>query len=190
MEKTTSEQLTADAVSLHINPYTLPPEQHGWRGLTIPGNHMRKWYTALHNDQVLVTVLLLIPGESGVRHSHESGELSVHFTGDLKPMITWNPPGVLHPPTAAGWGAAQEVATSLTGQEGSIESDNPEIAKLVTYVTQLRLEMSHLQQQLQERLRPEPTPRVLIDILFPPFKTTIDDPAYPEKKTVVGQWYD
>ena len=23
-----------------------------------------------------------------------------------------------------------------------------------------------------------------------PFKTTIDDPVYPEQRTVVGQWYD
>ena len=32
--------------------------------------------------------------------------------------------------------------------------------------------------------------RGLVDILFPPFKTTIDDPLYPEQKTIVGQWYD
>ena len=31
---------------------------------------------------------------------------------------------------------------------------------------------------------------VAIDCLFPPFKTTIDDPLYPDKKTIVGQWYD
>jgi hypothetical protein len=31
---------------------------------------------------------------------------------------------------------------------------------------------------------------VIIDVLFPPFKTTIDDPVLPEKKTVVGQWFD
>jgi hypothetical protein len=30
----------------------------------------------------------------------------------------------------------------------------------------------------------------LIDITFPPFKTTIDDPVYAEKRVVVGPWYD
>ena len=28
--------------ALHINPYTLPADQQGWRGLTVPGNHKRK----------------------------------------------------------------------------------------------------------------------------------------------------
>ena len=31
---------------------------------------------------------------------------------------------------------------------------------------------------------------MLVDILFPPFKTTIDDPAYAEPRTIVGPWYD
>jgi hypothetical protein len=31
---------------------------------------------------------------------------------------------------------------------------------------------------------------VLIDILFPPFKTTIDDPAYADKRTITGPWHD
>jgi hypothetical protein len=31
---------------------------------------------------------------------------------------------------------------------------------------------------------------MLIDILFPPFKTTIDDPAYADKVEIVGPWYD
>ena len=38
-----------------INPYLVPPESHGWRGLGLAGNSKRKWYTLLQNDQVLVT---------------------------------------------------------------------------------------------------------------------------------------
>jgi hypothetical protein len=33
-------------------------------------------------------------------------------------------------------------------------------------------------------------PRIIVDVLFPPFKTTIDDPGYPEQVTIAGQWYD
>jgi hypothetical protein len=43
---------------------------------------------------------------------------------------------------------------------------------------------------MRELSRPRPGLHVAIDVLFPPFKTTIDDPAYPEKLTVTGQWYD
>src|SRR5712692_10094698 len=80
-----------------VDPYLLPPELQGWRGLSIPGNHKRKWYTVLHNEQVLVTALLLIPGERSVRHSHETGELSIHYYGEMNPVVSWNPPGVVHP---------------------------------------------------------------------------------------------
>ena len=55
-----------------INPYTLPPDLQGWRGESIPGAHKRKWFTLVENDKCLVTALLLIPGEVGIRHSHES----------------------------------------------------------------------------------------------------------------------
>src|SRR5712692_3176045 len=83
-----------------VDPYLLPPELQGWRGLSIPGNHKRKWYTVLHNEQVLVTALLLIPGERSIRHSHETGELSIHYDGEMIPVVTWNPPGYLHPNSA------------------------------------------------------------------------------------------
>lgn len=179
----------ADAVALHINPYTVA--EHGWRGLTIPGNRKRKWYTVLHNDKVLVTALLTgIPGEYGLRHSHESGELSIHFTDKLKPMVTWNPPGLLHGGIPPRENVAQAVAESLMVQQEMLESADPDVAKLVQLITQLQAQMQQLQQQLQDALRPEPGPRVIIDVLFPPFKTTIDDPVLPEKKTVVGQWFD
>jgi hypothetical protein len=47
-----------------------------------------------------------------------------------------------------------------------------------------------LHRQFHELKTPEAGPEVIIDILFPPFKTTLDDPAYGEKRTVVGQWFD
>jgi hypothetical protein len=55
---------------------------------------------------------------------------------------------------------------------------------------ELPSELQTLQERLLEHLRPEPVPTLIVDILFPPFKTTIGDPRYPEKKTVVGQWFD
>ncbi len=171
---------------LRINPFTVPEGQHGWRGLGVPGNHKRKWYTILHNEKVLVTALLLIPGERSIRHSHESGELSIHYRGEIKPGVTWNPPGVLHGPPVKQE-INQGVNAGLIGQE---KSSNPEVARLVQQISQLQLQMQQLQEGLQQLLTPEPSPRVIIDILFPPFKTTIDDPAYPERKTVIGQWYD
>ena len=80
-------------VSSETDPFSLPPERHGWRGLGLPGHRKRKWWTVLHNDQVLVTALLLIPGERSVRHSHETGELSIHYDGEMRPVVVWNPPG-------------------------------------------------------------------------------------------------
>lgn len=177
-----------EPVSLHINPYAVG--DHGWRGLTIPGNHKRKWYTVLHNDKVLVTALLLMPGEVSIRHSHESGELSIHYAGEMRPQVTWNPPGLLHGGRPPQQDVAQAVAENLLAQDQALRSDNPEVAALVEQIMQLQRQMQMLQRQLHERLRPEPTPRVIVDILFPPFRTTIDDPECPEKKTVTGQWFD
>lgn len=189
MQREGSSAKAEDLVALHINPYFAA--EQGWRGLTIQGNRKRKAYTVLHNDKVLVTALLTgIPGEYGLRHSHESGELSIHFSDSLRPMVTWNPPGLLHGGIPREQDIAEAVAENLMSQEGLMKSSNPEIALLVGQITQLQLQMQRLQQQLMERLTPQPAPRVIIDILFPPFKTTVDDPALPEKKTVVGQWFD
>lgn len=171
---------------LKINPYTVPPAQQGWRGLTTPGNSKRKVYTVLQNEQVLVTALLLIPGERSIRHSHESGELSIHYSGELKPIVTWNPPGLLHagaPPKANS--LAETVQREIESGAGSLE-----VAKLAEEIFQLRRHIQQLQEALQGMNKPEPAPRIIIDVLFPPFKTTIDDPAYVQKKTVIGQWYD
>ncbi len=175
---------------LRINPYTLPEGQHGWRGLSLPGNCKRKWYTILHNDKVLVTALLLIPGERSIRHSHESGELSIHYSGELNPRVTWNPPGFVHGGPPVSPNVPFQGQDNIAIDEASRRSSLPEVARLIEQISELRLEVQSLQQALQELRRPEPAPRVIVDILFPPFKTTIDDPAYPEKKTVVGQWFD
>jgi hypothetical protein len=185
-----SEQPSSDAVSLHLNPYF--SKEAGWRGLSIPGNRKRKAYTVLHNDKVLVTALLTgIPGEFGLRHSHESGELSVHYNGQLKPGVSWNPPGVFHggipaPQASLGDGMAEE----LMSQAQALKTGNADISWLVDRIIEMQSQMTELQRMLEERLRPDPSPRIIVDILFPPFKTTVDDPALPEPKTVVGQWFD
>lgn len=171
--------------SRRVYPYTLPEDRHGWRGLGVQGNHKRKVYTLLHNERVLVTALLLLPGERSIRHSHESGELSVHYLGEMRPEVGWNAPGVLHggpPQPAVGLDDALRAAAPAT-------YSNPEVAQLTHQIEQLQGQLRELQAQLQAATRP-PAPFVLVDILFPPFKTTIDDPAVPDKKTVVGQWYD
>jgi hypothetical protein len=189
MQDGSSTAKAADQVALHINPFTVA--ESGWRGLSISGNRKRKAYTVLHNDKVLVTALLTgIPGEYGLRHSHESGELSIHFDGALKPMVSWNPPGLLHGGIPARPSVANMVAENLASQEALVKSGSAEVASLVQQIMELQAQMQELQRRLDESLRPEPGPRVLIDILFPPFKTTVDDPALPEPKTVVGQWFD
>src|ERR1700688_4090717 len=107
-----------------INPYLLAPRQQGWRGLSIPGNHKRKWYTVLHNEQVLVTALLLIPGERSIRHSHETGELSIHYDGEMRPVISWNPPGALHPNAPA---PAADSVQALLAEATAQTAGGPEL---------------------------------------------------------------
>src|SRR5919199_618418 len=163
------------------DPFTLPPERHGWRGLGLPGNRKRKWWTVLHNDQVLVTALLLIPGERSVRHSHETGELSIHYDGDLRPVVLWHPPGELHPslPPAPGETLSDELADAA-GQARHATQDSA----IADVLGRLLVEQREMRRKLDQLARGKPSPFVIVDILFPPFKTTIDDPAYPEKKTI------
>src|SRR3954468_3196914 len=156
---------------VEVDPFTLPADRHGWRGISLPGHHKRKWWTLLHNDKVLVTALLLIPGERSIRHSHESGELSISYVGALKPFVTFHPPGLVHsvPPPKPEVGP--EVADLLKrGAPG--EASTPEVAAVVQQLVQLQVQMQEMQQKLLELTRPDPQPRILIDILFPPFKTT------------------
>lgn len=169
---------------IRVNPYTVPPEQQGWRGLGVPAtNAKRRAYTLFWNEQVLVCGLLLLPGERSIRHSHETGELSITFSDALHPSVGYTPGGVLHggDPTPA---PESEGAAMLTG--ALMAAGMPDLKQVVDRLmeeqTQLRRDIAALQSV--------PGPRMLIDILFPPFKTTIDDPAYPDKQEIVGPWYD
>ncbi len=165
------------------NPYLLPADEQGWRGLSVAGHRKRKWYTLLHNDKVLVTGLLLIPGEASVQHSHETGELSIAYNDALRPIVTWHPGGEVHagaPPVRAPMNAPSlNELTSLTGN-----------AALAALVEGLLDEQKQLRAQLEEMRKKDLSPRVIIDILFPPFKTTIIDDAYPGQVVITGQWYD
>jgi hypothetical protein len=169
---------------LRANPYTVPPDQQGWRGLGLPEfNAKRKAYTLLWNEQVLVCGLLLLPGERSIRHSHETGELSITFSDALHPSVGYTPGGLIHggaveaPPAPTGNGALPDI---LQGVD----------ARLAGLIEQMLEEQRRLRQTIEELRGPAPGPRILIDILFPPFRTTIDDAAYPDKRTVVGPWYD
>src|SRR5438270_13497460 len=81
---------------IFVNPFAVPDNQHGWRGLGAPGNHKRKWYTVLQNEFILVTALVVLPGERSIRRTHETGELNISYIGENRPIIRWNPPGVPH----------------------------------------------------------------------------------------------
>jgi hypothetical protein len=170
--------------AIRVNPYTVPPGQHGWRGLGLEGNHKRKWYTVLQNEYVLVTALVTLPGETSVRHSHESGELSINYVDKFQPFVTWHPSGELH------GGTPEEKPAPTADVVAELMSDHPEVKKVLAHVSNLEREIKRLEKKLQQLLKPDPAPRLLIDILFPPFKTTIDDPQFPPKRTLVGQWYD
>lgn len=188
------------------NPYLLPADRHGWRGLSLPGHRKRKWYTLIHNEQVLVTALLLIPDERSVRHSHETGELSIHYDGAMQPVVTWHPPGVLHPTDEAPQPAAHgpssvsgehvgfggepntpEASQVVGSSGGGIGAAGPDLQQLLQ---NLVAEQADLRRTVERLTRGQPAPRIIVDVLFPPFKTTIEDPAYPDRRTIVGQWYD
>jgi hypothetical protein len=180
--------------SFSVNPYTLPADQQGWRGVGLPGARKRKWYTVLQNDQVLVTALFQIPGEQGCRHSHETGELSIAYVGEMSPIITWHPPtevhgGLAYNDSRQGIPMGGELA-ELLKEEAPSEASTPEIATITRQLLAMQAQMQDLQARMMELLKPTPTPRIIVDVLFPPFKTTIHDPAYPGPKTIVGQWFD
>lgn len=180
---------TGDGVQIiRVGIHSVPEGKHGWRGLELPGNRKRKWYTLLENEQCLVTALLIPPGEVGVRHSHESGELNLNWIDGL-PMMRWNPPGVLHGGHAPMASAEDEdQGKRLQDAEEAIRSAG--IPAVANVFRDLVADMAGFKKMVEELARPAPSLRVGIDVLFPPFKTTIDDPSVPEKKTVIGQWYD
>jgi len=171
-------------IPAEADPFTLPPDRHGWRGLGLPGHRKRKWWTLIHNEKVLVTALLLIPGERSVRHSHETGELSIHYDAALHPIVSWHPPGELHPST--GPAATQDDLEAAAEHARSTTSDSA----MAELLSRLIADQRELRQKLDRLARGSVQPRIIVDILFPPFKTTIDDPEVPDTRTVVGQWYD
>ena len=168
-----------------VNPYAVPPEQQGWRGLGLPDlNAHRRTYTLLWNEQVLVCALLLIPGERSIRHSHETGELSITFSDALHPTVSYTPGGLLHGGQPEP--QSQQDAIGLASEALQAAGSGP----LAELLQRLNEEQRHLRKQIDELRAPVAGPRLLIDILFPPFKTTIEDPAYAEKRTITGPWYD
>jgi len=177
-----AEQSASTEVSIR-NAFAVP--DHGWRGSGLPGNHKRKWYTVLHNEFVLVTALVVLPGEQSIRHTHETGELNISFAGENRPVVRWNPPGVPHGGMAAP--GAQALDDRIRGVMARVGAKDADLRDLLSEILQREVTLS---EQLADLTRPQPGLHVAIDCLFPPFKTTIDDPLYPEKKTIVGQWYD
>jgi hypothetical protein len=166
-----------------VNPYTVPADHQGWRGLGVPDvSAKRRAYTLFWNEQVLVCGLLLLPGERSIRHSHETGELSITFSDALHPSVGYTPGGVVH-------GGSPEPAQASEGAAVLAEALTAGMPELKQLLEQMLEEQQRLRRTIEE-LRAPAGPRMLIDILFPPFKTTIVDPAYPERRTIVGPWYD
>jgi hypothetical protein len=174
-----------------INPFTLPDDQKGWRGLEVHGKPRRRVFTVLETDQVLVTALMQLPGEPGVRHSHESGELSFRWAGEMTPFITWHPGGEWHGGIAeARPNQASEVAEAVALLKDRLKSGAAETTALLAIADKLQEQISALQEQTRNAHGPAGGPGLIIDCLFPPFKTTIDDPNYPSVREITGQWYD
>ena len=148
----------------------------------MPGNSKRKWYTLLHNEQVLVTALVLLPGESSVRHCHESGELSIWYVDPMQPLVKWNPPGVFHAGPETPSAEAAAISVTPAHPDASVQ-------QVLERLGALEGELRQLKESIEELKTPAPKPMILVDVLFPPFTTTIDDPRFG-KKTVVGQWFD
>jgi hypothetical protein len=169
-----------------VNPFAVPDGQHGWRGLGAPGDRKRKWYAVLQNEFVLVTALVVLPGERSVRHFHETGELNISFAGQNQPVVRWNSPGALHGGASELPGAPAEQP-SLMAALARLSTSSPDLAEVLS---SLLGRQEQMEQALADITRPQPGLRVGIDVLFPPFRTTIDDPAYPDKRTITGQWYD
>lgn len=174
-----------------INPFELPEEQKGWRGLEITGRPRRRVFTVLENEHVLVTALLQLPGEPGVRHSHETGELSFRWAGGMAPFITWNKPGELHGGIAEVKAkTSEEVSEGIKLLNSQLTNGSMELTSLIGVAEKLQSQINELRSQIDSIHGPSGGPGMIIDLLFPPFKTTINDPSYPEIRTLSGQWYD
>ena len=178
-------------MAIEINPFKLPEEQKGWRGLEVSGRPRRRVFTVLETDQVLVTALMQMPGEPGVRHSHETGELSFRWAGGMTPFITWHPPGEWHGGSAeVRADRSREVADGVALLREQLRTGAAEVESLLRIAETLQEQIDGLRHQARNATGPEGGPGLIVDLLFPPFRTTIDDPAYPEVRTFTGQWLD
>jgi hypothetical protein len=190
MQKGFDRKLTDQKVT-RVDPYKV--SEQGWRGLGLPAGHKRKWYTVLQNERVLVTALITLPGETSVRHAHESGELSLNFLDRMNPRVTWHPPGEFHGggELVNGGSNSETLIDQITETRGkAVKPAIPEIESIFARLDDMESQFKQLQTWIQGQLKPDPSPRLLIDIIFPPFKTIIDDPRFPPKKIVTGQWFD
>jgi hypothetical protein len=169
-----------------VNPFAVPNEQHGWRGLDLQGNRKRKWYTVLQNEFILVTALVVLPGERSIRHTHETGELNISYLGENRPIIRWNAPGMPH----GGLPIPRAEPALETRVQKAIDTVGQSSPDLTTLLEEILQRQVRIEKRFDDLTRPQPGLRVGIDVLFPPFRTTIDDPAYAEKRTITGQWYD
>lgn len=179
----------ADSEVIFVNPFAVSAQQQGWRGVGLPNKDQssrRKAYTVLENEFILVTALVVLPGERSIRHYHETGELNISYIGENRPVIRWNPPGVLHGGPVEAEKAAQldlQVRETLNRVQGK----DPDISTVLSEILQKQV---NIEAQLAELTKPVPHLRVAIDVLFPPFRTIIDDPAYQGNPVITGQWYD
>ena len=109
----------------------------------------------------------------------------------MTPFITWHPGGEWHGGIAeARASPANEVAEALAVLRDQLRSDAAELTALLDVAGKLQAQIDQLQYQFKNAKGPAGGPGLIIDCLFPPFKTTIDDPAYPEVREITGQWYD
>lgn len=165
----------------NVSPFTVPEEQTGWRRMSVPGNFKRKVFTMYWNEQFMVQANLSW-GEKGVRHTHASGELTISFADALHPQLHYNPPGVWHGGSAEGGRAESDLSL--------LEKLPKADPALIDFIKQLVEQQQALRKQVQALQRP-PGPHIDLDILFPPFQTTIDDPNYPgSPNTITGPWED
>ena len=60
----------ADSEVIFVNPFAVSAQQQGWRGVGLPNKDQstrRKAYTVLENEFILVTALVVLPGERSIR---------------------------------------------------------------------------------------------------------------------------
>jgi len=183
-----ADKMIPSSQAVNTNVFAVP--EQGWRGTGLTGrtedSHLRKVWTVLWNEYVLVTAFVSLPGERSIRHTHETGELNISFADPTRPQMHWNPPGVPHGGTPLP-SPTSELDERVRSAISRVGAKDPDVQSLLEDILQREVDISA---QLAALTRPQPGLRVAIDCLFPPFKTTIVDPLYAEQKTVIGQWYD